>query len=171
MQKCKMHAPQDGCNRTQPLCQGAVCQQIACGTCGSRQLEDAPWPTETGHHQSKPWKALLETHLALLPANVSCILPCQETPHVRIPCASHAPVLEVVMTDARKNPLSPDEPVCGQACPCPNCPAPSTYNNRHNVCTIRHPTAHCIFEQRHGPLWCQRIACCVICCWLCIDAC
>jgi hypothetical protein len=64
-----------------------------------------------------------------------------------------------------------DELLCGQACPCPSCPAPITHNNCHNVRTIRHPHARCIVEQRHGPLWCQPLACCVICSWLCIDAC
>ena len=54
-------------------------------------------------------KPLLKTHLAPLPANVCCILQCQETPHVRTPCASHAPVLEVVTTDA-KRPLHPRHP-------------------------------------------------------------
>jgi hypothetical protein len=90
MHKCKMHAAQ----HTARLCEK---------TAAPKSREVPPLLPGT---TPAPKKALLKTHLALLPANVSCILPCQETPHVRIPCASHAPVLEVVMTDAKKNPLS-----------------------------------------------------------------
>ena len=67
---------------------------------------------------------------------------------MRAPCASHAPVLEVVMTDAEKNPLSKPvfaKPAHDQAV---LHPPPTT------TTVIMHPsfqTTHCIRKQRHGP--------------------
>ena len=67
---------------------------------------------------------------------------------MRTPCASHAPVLEVVMTDAEKNPLSKPvfaKPAHDQAV---LHPPPTT------TTVIMHPsfqTTHCIYKQRHGP--------------------
>ena len=67
---------------------------------------------------------------------------------MRTPSASHAPVLEVVMTDAEKNPLSKPvfaKPAHDQAV---LHPPPTT------TTVIMHPsfqTTHCIRKQRHGP--------------------
>ena len=69
---------------------------------------------------------------------------------MRTPCASHAPVLEVAMTDAEKNPLSKPvfaKPAHDQAVLHP----PPKTTTAIMLAPFVTQTTHCICKQRHGP--------------------